>query len=163
LTHRSKPEILANKEKHMHLEWWAWIVGGIALIVAELAIPSFFVIWFGLGALLVGLLMLALPDLSLTVQLATWTAASLAMVVLWFRVFKPGFQKTRICTSAGEAIGEIGLLVAAVAPFERGKVRFQRPVLGSEEWVCVADSPIAAGERVKVITVEGSFLTVGKI
>ena len=43
----------------MHLEWWAWIVGGIALIVAELAIPSFFVIWFGLGALLVGLLMLA--------------------------------------------------------------------------------------------------------
>ncbi|MBL8427514.1 MAG: NfeD family protein [Dechloromonas sp.] len=147
----------------MHLEWWAWIVGGIALIVAELAIPSFFVIWFGLGALLVGLLMLALPDLSLTAQLATWTAASLAMVVLWFRVFKPSFQKTRIGTSAGEAIGEIGLLVAAVAPFERGKVRFQRPVLGSEEWVCVADSPIAAGERVKVITVEGSFLTVGKI
>ena len=111
----------------------------------------------------VGLLMLALPELSLTAQLATWTAASLAMVVLWFRVFKPGFQKTRIGTSAGEAIGEIGLLVAAVAPFERGKVRFQRPVLGSEEWVCVADSPIAAGERVKVITVEGSFLTVGKI
>ncbi|MBV2194338.1 MAG: NfeD family protein [Azonexus sp.] len=147
----------------MHLEWWAWIVGGIALIVAELAIPSFFVIWFGLGALLVGLLMLALPDLSLTAQLATWTVASLAMVVLWFRVFKPSFQKTRIGTSAGEAIGEIGLLVAAVAPFERGKVRFQRPVLGSEEWVCVADSPIAAGERVKVITVEGSFLTVGKI
>jgi membrane protein implicated in regulation of membrane protease activity len=163
LTHRSKPEILANKEKYMHLEWWAWIVGGIALIVAELAIPSFFVIWFGLGALLVGLLMLALPDLSLTAQLATWTAASLAMVVLWFRVFKPSFQKTRIGTSAGEAIGEIGLLVAAVAPFERGKVRFQRPVLGSEEWVCVADSPIAAGERVKVIAVEGSFLTVGKI
>ena len=147
----------------MHLEWLAWIVGGIALIVAELAIPSFFVIWFGLGALLVGLLMLALPDLSLTAQLATWTVASLAMVVLWFRVFKPSFQKTRIGTSAGEAIGEIGLLVAAVAPFERGKVRFQRPVLGSEEWVCVADSPIAAGERVKVITVEGSFLTVGKI
>ena len=147
----------------MHLEWWAWIVGGIALIVAELAIPSFFVIWFGLGALLVGLLMLALPDLSLTAQLATWTVASLAMVVLWFRVFKPSFQKTRIGTAAGEAIGEIGLLVSAVAPFERGKVRFQRPVLGSEEWVCVADSPIAAGERVKVITVEGSFLTVGKI
>ena len=33
----------------MQLEWWAWIVGGIGLIVAELAIPSFFVIWFGLG------------------------------------------------------------------------------------------------------------------
>lgn len=146
----------------MQLEWWAWIVGGIGLILAELAIPSFFVIWFGLGALLVGLLMLVLPALSLTAQLAIWTAASLAMVVLWFRVFKPGFHKTRIGTAAGEAIGEIGLLVSAVAPFERGKVRFQRPVLGSEEWVCVADSQIAAGERVKVIAVEGSFLTVCK-
>jgi membrane protein implicated in regulation of membrane protease activity len=103
-----------------------------------------------------------MPGLSLTAQLAIWTAASLAMVMLWFKVFKPGFHKTRIGTAAGEAIGEIGLLVSAVAPFERGKVRFQRPVLGSEEWVCMADAPIAAGERVKVIAVEGSFLTVSK-
>jgi membrane protein implicated in regulation of membrane protease activity len=126
------------------------------------AIPSFFVIWFGLGALLVGLLMLAMPDLSLTAQLATWTVASLAMVILWFRVFKPNIQKTRIGTAAGEAIGEIGLLVSAVAPFERGRVRFQRPVLGSEEWTCMADTPIAAGDRVKVAAVEGSFLKVIK-
>jgi len=146
----------------MQLEWWAWIVGGIGLILAELVIPSFFVVWFGLGALLVGLLALLIPGLSLTAQLAIWTAASLAMVMLWFKVFKPGFHKTRIGTAAGEAIGEIGLLVSAVAPFERGKVRFQRLVLGSEEWVCMADAPIAAGERVKVIAVEGSFLTVSK-
>ncbi|WP_295006618.1 NfeD family protein [uncultured Dechloromonas sp.] len=147
----------------MQLEWWAWIVGGIGLILAELVVPSFFVVWFGLGALLVGLLALLIPGLSLTAQLAIWTAASLAMVMLWFRVFKPGFHKTRIGTAAGEAVGEIGLLVSAVAPFERGKVRFQRPVLGSEEWVCMADTPIATGERVKVVAVEGSFLTVSKV
>lgn len=147
----------------MQLEWWVWMVGGIGLILAELVVPSFFVVWFGLGAPLVGLLALLAPDLSLTVQLAIWTAASLAMVVLWFKVFKPGFHKTRIGTATGEVVGEIGLLVNAVAPFERGKVRFQRPVLGSEEWVCMADTPIAAGERVKVVAVEGSFLTVSKI
>lgn len=147
----------------MQLEWWVWMVGGIGLILAELIVPSFFVVWFGLGALLVGLLALLAPNLSLTVQLAIWTAASLAMVMLWFKVFKPGFHKTRIGTATGEVVGEIGLLVNAVAPFERGKVRFQRPVLGSEEWVCMADTPIAAGERVKVVAVEGSFLTVSKI
>ncbi|MGV0950187.1 MAG: NfeD family protein [Azonexus sp.] len=146
----------------MNPEWWTWVIGGLVLILAELAIPSFFIVWFGLGALFVGLLLLALPDLSLTAQLATWTLASLAMVVLWFRVFKQSFQKTRAGTADGEAIGEIGLLVSAVAPFERGKVRFQRPVLGAEEWVCRADSPIAAGERVRVLMVEGSFLKVGK-
>ena len=145
----------------MHIEWWTWIVGGIILILAELAIPSFFIVWFGLGALLVGLLALAF-DLSLTAQLATWTLASLAMVALWFRVFKQSFQKTLSGTADGNVIGQIALLVSAVAPFERGKVRFQGPLLGSEEWVCLADSPIAAGERVRVLSVEGSFLKVGK-
>ena len=145
----------------MNPEWWHWIVGGIVLIIAELMIPSFFIVWFGLGALLVGLLALAF-EMSLTAQLATWTLASIAMVVLWFRVFKQSFHKTRIGTADGEVIGEIGLTVSAVAPFERGKVRFQRPVLGAEEWVCLADAPIAAGERVKVLAVEGSFLKVGK-
>ena len=144
----------------MQFEWWYWIVGGLVLIVAELAIPSFFVVWFGLGALLVGLTLLVLPDLSGTAQLALWTVASLAMVALWFRVFKPGLHKTRIGLAEGEVLGEIGLLVTAVAPFERGKVRFQRPILGAEEWVCLADSAIAAGERVKVVAVEGSFLKV---
>lgn len=145
----------------MNPEWWHWIVGGIVLVLAELVIPSFFIVWFGLGALLTGLLTLAF-GLSVTAQLATWTLASLAMVGLWFRVFKQSFVKTRVGTADGEVIGEIGLLVSAVAPFERGKVRFQRPVLGSEEWVCLADAPIAAGERVKVVAVEGSFLKVSK-
>jgi len=143
----------------MNPEWWHWIVGGIALVLAELIIPSFFIIWFGLGALLVGLLML-LVDLSVTSQLAIWTLASLAMVVLWFRVFKSSFVKTRAGTADGDAIGEIGLLVGSIAPFERGKVRFQRPVLGSDEWVCRADLPIAAGSRVRIVAVEGSFLKV---
>ena len=146
----------------MNPEWWTWVVGGIALILAELAIPSFFIVWFGLGAVLVGLLMLALPQLSLTAQLALWTVASLAMVVLWFRVFKRSFFKTRVGTADGEVIGEVGVLVSAVAPFERGKVRFQRPLLGSEEWACLADAAIAAGERVRVVAVEGSYLKVGK-
>lgn len=145
----------------MNPEWWHWIVGGIVLVLAELVIPSFFIVWFGLGALLTGLLALVF-DLSVTAQLATWTLASLAMVGLWFRVFRQSFVKTRVGTADGEVIGEIGLLVSAVAPFERGKVRFQRPVLGSEEWVCLADTALAAGERVKVVAVEGSFLKVGK-
>lgn len=146
----------------MNPEWWHWIVGGIALVIAELVVPSFFIVWFGLGALLVGLLMLGI-DLSPTAQLGVWSIASLAMVVLWFRVFKQSFIKTRAGTADGDVIGEIGLLVNAVAPFERGKVRFQRPVLGSEEWVCLADTAIAAGDRVRVVAVEGSFLKVGKV
>jgi membrane protein implicated in regulation of membrane protease activity len=147
----------------MDLEWWHWVVGGIVLLLAELAVPAFFMIWFGLGALLVALMTLAVPGLSTAAQLSLWTVASVGMVILWFRIFKPDYKKTRAGTAAGEAIGEIGLLVGAVAPFERGRVRFQRPVLGAEEWACLSESAIPAGERVKVVAIEGSFLKVAKV
>ena len=148
----------------MDFEWWHWIVLGIALVIAELAVPAFFVIWFGLGALLVGLVMLALP-LGATAQVALWIVASVAMVGLWFRLFKGGEylrSRTRVGQSDGEPIGEIGLMTKPAEPFARGRLRFQKPVLGAEEWECVADAPIAVGERVRVVAIEGSFLKVVK-
>lgn len=146
----------------MTLEWWHWEIAGLALVLLELAVPAFFVIWFGFGAILVGLVLLLAPGLALSAQIGVWVLASVAMTVLWFRVFKRSQHKTLVGTAAGEVIGEIGLLVSAVAPFERGKVRFQRPVLGAEEWACVAESAIAAGERVRVVSVEGSYVKVAK-
>ena len=146
----------------MTIEWWYWAVGGILLILLELAIPAFFVIWFGLGALLVAGVLLVVGDASLTTQLVLWGVASLAMVGLWFRVFRTHHHKTLIGTAAGEVIGEVGLLVGKVEPFQRGKVRFQRPILGAEEWACVAEEAIAAGERVRLLSVEGSYLKVAK-
>lgn len=146
----------------MHPEWWHWFIVGIFLVLAELAIPAFFVIWFGLGALLVGGILFFAPEISSTAQIGLWIITSLAMVLLWFRVFKQSINKTQAGTADGEAIGEIGLLVNAIAPYTKGKVRFQRPLLGSEEWVCLADETINAGERVRVISIEGSFLKVTK-
>jgi hypothetical protein len=146
----------------MALEWWHWEIAGLALVLLELAVPAFFIIWFGFGAMLVGLALLVVPGLALSAQIGVWVLASVAMTVLWFRVFKRSQHKTLIGTAAGEVIGEIGLLVSAVAPFERGKVRFQRPVLGAEEWACVAESSIAAGQRVRVVSVEGSYVKVAK-
>lgn len=146
----------------MTLEWWHWSVLGIALIVAELAIPAMVLIWFGLGALLVGALVGVLPEMGLTAQLAVWTLASVLMVVLWFKLFKPGMYKTRVGMSDANIVGEVGMLVHDVEPFKKGRVRFQKPLVGSDLWECIADEPIKSGERVKVLSVEGSFLKVGK-
>lgn len=146
----------------MQLEWWQWLVGGVAMALFELAVPAFVLIWFALGALLVALAMLVFPSLALTAQLAIWLVASLVMVFCWFKVFKTGFHKTRIGTADANVVGEIGLLARAVAPFSKGEVRFQKPLLGAESWPCIADGTIAAGERVKVIAVEGSMLKVAR-
>ena len=49
--------------------YWHWLALGLALLMAEMFLASFFVFWFGLGALLVGLLTWLRPDVGLTVQL----------------------------------------------------------------------------------------------
>jgi membrane protein implicated in regulation of membrane protease activity len=141
--------------------WWHWVVAGIVLMLAELAVPAFFIIWFGIGAVLVGLVLAVAPGLSLTTQVVLWTAASIAMTVLWFRVFRTDRHTTR-SGQTGSVLGEVGLLATPVAPFQPGRVRFQKPVLGAETWECRADEAIAAGERVRVLGVEGNYVQVQK-
>ncbi|MCB1960304.1 MAG: NfeD family protein [Rhodocyclaceae bacterium] len=143
--------------------WWHWVVLGIVLMLAELALPAFFIIWFGLGGILVGLVMVFAPGLSLTTQILLWTAASVALTVLWFRVFRSDHHTTRVGQASGAAIGEVGLLTHPVAPFQPGQVRFQKPVLGAEQWECRAEEAIAAGERVQVVSVQGNYVQIVKL
>jgi len=142
--------------------WWHWVVLGVVLTLLELAVPAFFLVWFGVGAIIVGLVTLALPQVSFVWQVAIWIAASVGFIWLWFKVFKSDVHKTRAGMSKGQLIGEIGLVIRDIRPFEKGQIRFQKPVLGDEVWESIADEEIKAGERVKVLDVEGNILKVGK-
>jgi membrane protein implicated in regulation of membrane protease activity len=144
----------------MTIEWWHWMVLGVGLVLLELAIPAFFVIWFGLGALIVGLTLVAAPAAPLPVQIVIWIAASLAFVFLWFKVFKVHVHRTRVGLSKGQFAGEVGLVTRAIKPFQKGQIRFQKPILGAEAWDAIADEDISPGERVQVLAVEGSILRV---
>lgn len=146
----------------MELLWWHWAVGGIALIVAELVVPSFVLIWFGAAALVVALAV-GVGGIGLTAQLTLWLIVSISLVAGWFKIFKPSMHKTRIGMSDANVVGEIGVLVHDVAPFAKGQVRFQKPILGADVWECIADEAIHSGERVKVLDVEGSFLKIGRV
>ena len=140
-------------------EWWHWIILGLCLAMAELAVPAFFIIWFGIGALIVGLILAFAPDLGVATQLLLWAALSAVMVIFWFRYLKPKTM-TAVGTSTAHVTGEVGILVSDLCPNSRGQVRFQKPVLGSDVWECYADTEIKAGARVRVVSVEGSFIKV---
>lgn len=140
-------------------EWWHWIVLGLCLSIAELAVPAFFIVWFGIGAIGVGLLILIVPALSVATQLIVWAVVSSVLVGIWFRYLRPRTM-TAVGTSAANVTGEVGILVSDLCPNSRGQVRFQKPVLGSDLWECYADANIKAGERVRIVAVEGSFIKV---
>ncbi|MFA5082986.1 MAG: NfeD family protein, partial [Hydrogenophilaceae bacterium] len=60
-------------------------------------------------------------------------------------------------------IGIAGLLTRPVTETGHGEILFQRPVLGSDRWPVVADAPIAAGEKARVVDVLGQTLKVEKM
>ena len=146
----------------MSVEWWHWMIVGIALVLFELAVPAFFLIWFGLGALVVGLIALITP-IPLGGQIAIWIAASITFIALWVKIFRAHVHRTRIGLSTGQFAGELGLVTRDIKPFQRGQIRFQKPILGSEAWEAIANEEIAAGERVRVLDVEGQILRVAKV
>ena len=140
-------------------EWWHWMVLGLCLAMAELLVPAFFIVWFGIGALGVGIVLLFAPALSLATQLLLWAGLSTVLVAVWFRHFRPRTM-TSVGTSAASVAGEVGLLVSDITPEIRGHVRFQKPILGSDVWECYAETAIKAGARVCIVAVEGNFIKV---
>jgi len=72
----------------MQFAWWYWIIAGFCLIGLDLIVPSFTIIWFGLGALAVGVLKSLWPELPLAGQLILWIVLSPSFTAMWFKHLK---------------------------------------------------------------------------
>ena len=68
--------------------YWHWIVIGLFLIILELFAPVFVVLWLGLAAIIVGLL-LTVFDINVSIQLVTWAVLSTAFLLLWHKYVSP--------------------------------------------------------------------------
>jgi len=145
------------------IEYWHWLVLGMGLMMFEIVLPSFIALWFGAGALLVGFLLLAFPELALGLQVLIWTLASIFFTWFWFKYFKP---KAVDKTSAGLAfeaiVGETGQVISLPLENKRGELRFSTPILGNEEWSFICDERVEVGDRVVVKDVSGNTLIVTK-
>lgn len=140
---------------------WQWLVLGVALSVLEIFLPSFTVLWFGLGAIAVALLTLLLPGLSLAAQVGIWAALTTLFALAWFRYIKPlVHDRTKAGLSREAAIGQVGTVVRAGSEHVRGAVRFSVPLLGADEWPYICETPLAAGDRCRVVDVLGNALLV---
>lgn len=140
--------------------WQAWIIIGAVLIVLEILTGTFFILWFGLGALINGALTWFYPEVPIPEQVVIWAAVSLVVAgggMFWQR------SRSNVGLDTDEIIGEVGLLVASATAAKKGRVRFQRPILGSDEWQCTTDEHIEAGSRVRVIEARGDTVHVASV
>ena len=147
----------------LQMLYWHWLVLGILLVIAEIFIPSFTIMWFGLGAIMVGVLTL-MVDMNPTIQLLLWTLFSVDFTLLWFMIIKP---KMDIRNNAGlereSSVGESGLVIKLPTETSNGKMRFSTPVLGQDEWSFSCDAEVALGDRLHIKEISGDLLVVVKL
>jgi membrane protein implicated in regulation of membrane protease activity len=145
------------------LLYWHWIVLGIALMLTEIFIGSFFIFWFGAAAVVVGLMLASYPTISVTAQIIIWTFSSVIFAVGWFKIFKPLSQdKTKAGISKEALFGEFGQVLSPPNGDKFGTVRFPVPLLGSDEWLIISQDDLNAGDRVSVVDLSGNSLIVQK-
>ena len=148
----------------MKLEWWYWMIAGLCMIGLELIIPSFTIIWFGLGALVVGILMVLVPSMTSWLQVLLWAIASIAFTLIWFRYLKPKGDRTHAGLSKEGIVGESGIIIRGTSDsFAKGTVRFRISLLGADEWICFSEEVLKVGDTVQVEDIEGQILKVKKV
>ncbi len=142
-----------------NLLWWHWVVFGVVLVVAEIVVPLFVIIWFGLAAILVGLIDLMF-DTTFVVEIALWTLLSVLWLIVWMKFFKG-----KSVTDSGQSDFRLktkGVVIEHIPAGERGKVRFEVPVLGSSEWHATADETLEVSQHIRIVDINGQLIKVEK-
>lgn len=147
----------------LDIAYWHWVVFGVVLVISEIALSTFFILWFGVAAIIVGVILLVWPSLDVNWQIFIWTLLSVILAILWFRYLKPlSVDRTKAGLSREAVVGEVGIVIQVPHDSRRGVMRFSVPVLGADEWQIMSSDELSEGDRVQVREVSGNTLIVGK-
>jgi membrane protein implicated in regulation of membrane protease activity len=139
------------------MEWWTWLALGLVLMVIELVTPSgFFVMFFGLGALSVGVLTrlgMAGPP---WMEWLLFTVFSLVYVLLFRGRLQQRVQSSAI-GNVDTLVGEIALPRERIAPGGVGRVDLRGTTWTARNAAAVTIEP---GRRCRVVSVDNLLLSV---
>jgi len=137
--------------------YWHWIVIGLLLFVLEMLIPGFVLMWFGVGALLVGGLLFIFPEMTWQWQFfifALFSLLSLTGWKYWSRNNPADDPESGVLNQRGRAL--IGRETILIEPIVNGVGRIQ---VDDTFWR-VNGADMDTGKLVRIVEVEGATLKV---
>ena len=135
--------------------WWAI---ALALLAMETIIPGASILWFGIAAFVVGVVVWMFPDLPLLGQIAVFGVSSIASVAVywrWFRSHETPSDQPLLNRKADQLVGREFVLDG---PIELGRGKLK---IGDALWT-VEGPDLGAGTRVRVCRSDGLILVVEK-
>lgn len=140
----------------MDIAYWHWWVVGFALFVAEMLLPTGFVlIWIGAAAIVVGVAAWMIPTLSWQIESVMFAVGSLLSFFVWKR-FRPHEVATDKPTLNQRGRSYVGRNFTLSEPIVNGVGKLS---VDDSQWrVNGPDTP--AGAQVRVVSADGSTLKV---
>ena len=138
------------------VQFWHWLALGGILGALEVLVPGFVLIWLGLAAVLVGMLLLVWPDTPFAIQLLAYAGFSVLTVMIWFywlRRYPVESDRPTLNRRAEQLIGRRAPVVDAIVN-GRGRIK-----LGDSTWA-VTGPDLPAGHMVEITGTEGALLQV---
>ncbi len=141
----------------MQWDWQAvtWAAVALLLLAAEALAPGAFMLWLGLAAMAVFVIVLAVPGLSVLAQVALFVALSFVSIQVYRRWFRGRERKSDQPTLNRRA----EQLVGRVMPLERAIVNGSGRVQVADAYWDVAGPDLPAGSVVRVIAVATDGMT----
>lgn len=139
---------------------WLWGAFGLALLAAEMATGTIYLLWFGISALCMAILVWIKPDIHYGIQLALFAILSATALAVWKFNYKKNETHSRVGQAQGEEIGRVGTITAPCGPSQNGTIQFTQGLMGSREWTVVSNEVLEAGQQAQVGAVEGNTLRV---
>ena len=137
---------------------WSWIILGGILLAIEVIAPGTFILWFGVSAILVGLISFAI-DWNWQEQGVAFAILAIASFVMWWRLIRPARRNEDASDQPflnRRAQGFVGRVFTLEKPIVDGSGTVR---IGDTIWR-VTGPDCAAGSRVKIARADGATLFV---
>jgi hypothetical protein len=138
------------------MDWWMWVILGFVLLAAEMVSAGLFLIFFGVGGIVVGVLVRFGVIEAAWMQ---WLAFSVVSLVSMALLRKPLQHRLKINVRKDQdtMLGERAVAAEEIAGGGLGKVEMR-----GSPWQArnLGDSPVKSGQGCRVEKVEGITLLV---
>jgi membrane protein implicated in regulation of membrane protease activity len=134
-----------------------WFLIGLVLLLLELILPGFVIIFFGAGAWVTAVVCLIFP-IGINMQVAVFTFSSVILLLLLRKYLRKQFfseSRSGVETLTDEFIGKTAVVESDIKKGYPGKVSFK-----GTTWNALSDKTIKKGQSVEIIGKESISLIV---
>jgi membrane protein implicated in regulation of membrane protease activity len=140
------------------MPWWAWVVLGLGLIALELLTPvGFYLMFFGVGALLLGALASLHLPLPLWAEWVLFSGCSIVVMLLFRRPLLARVHLQEKRPNLDGIVGETALALEDIAVGATGRVELRGTTWNARNFGAYA---VTRGQRCTVERFEGLLLWV---